>query len=114
MPRIVLARTFQHEQVDFPEGTPAPEGRRGGATGSLHLRRNRVRDVTAEELEIIKETRPDLFKACDILPEPRVSKRALKAAAKAEAKAAKAAAKASEPADEAPTPTRKRASRKRS
>ena len=70
MPRIILARDRQHEQVEFPEGMPKPESRR---SGSLHLCRGVVRDVTAEELAFIKDKRPDIFKCLDQLPEPKVS-----------------------------------------
>ena len=75
MPRIVLARDRQHEQVEFPEGVPKSESRRGG---SLHLRRGIVRDVTKEELDYIEVKRPDLFACIDVMPEPMVSKLTLK------------------------------------
>lgn len=73
MPRIVLARELQHEQIEFPSNMPFPVGRRGGRGSSLHLRRNSVRDVTSEELAHIREHRPEVFRCLDIVPEPRPS-----------------------------------------
>lgn len=77
MPRIVLTRTYKHEQIEFPEGTPHPEGRRGGGKSSLHLRRNSVRDVTPEELDHIRQAYPLLYSCLEILPEssPRRAKK---------------------------------------
>lgn len=97
MPRIVLARTFQHEQIEFPEGTPSPDGRRGGGKGALHLRRGKVRDVTPEELLYIQDQRQDLFRALDVLPDPIVPQstlRALDALARSRPKQAPATAPA--------------------
>lgn len=91
MPRIVLARDYQHEQIEFPPGTPFPEGRRGGGTSSLHLRRSKIRDVTVEELDFIRQNHPQIFAACDLLPDPVVgnrTRRRLEAAQKAAAAAA--------------------------
>ena len=85
MPRVVLARDLKHEQIEFPQGMVAPEGRRGGDTSSLHLRRGAVRDVTAEELVYIRDHRPGVFRALDVLPEPRVPARVARKLAQAQA-----------------------------
>ena len=91
MPRIVLARNLQHEQVVFPEGTPHPTGRHGGGSGSLHLRRGSMRDVTPEELAFIKAERPEVYKCLDVLPEPKLSPALARKVASQKRQAARAA-----------------------
>lgn len=102
MPRIVLARDLKHEQIDFPDDLPCPEGRRGGRKSALHLRRGSVRDISDAELAWLETNAPEILRCCDILPDPRVSSRAarkLKAAAEKAARAAKAS--------EAPAPKKR-------
>ena len=103
MPRIVLARELQHEQIEFPGDVPFPEGRRGGRGSSLHLRRNSVRDVTPEELAHIREARPEVYRCLDILPEPKPSA-ALLRRVKAEEKRASAKAAPAAPASRSRKP----------
>ncbi len=108
MPRIVLARDLQHEQIEFPEGTPFPEARRNGGSGALHLRRGSMRDVTPEELAYIREHRPEVFRCLDVLPEPKRSAALARKLASLERQKAReaAAAKAegSKPADASEKP----------
>lgn len=87
MPRIVLARDLKHEQIEFPKDLPAPEGRRGGDKSSLHLRHGSVRDVSQEELDYIRDNRPEVFRCLDVLPEPRVPSRVARKLARAQASA---------------------------
>ena len=73
--QIVLKRDLHHEQVEFPDGMPRPEGRRDG---SLHLQRGKPRVVTVEEYAYIRSARPEIFRCLDRLPEPKASGRALR------------------------------------
>lgn len=93
--RVMLARQRQHEQVEFPPGTPFPEGRRGGGKTSLHLRRGSVRDVTVEELEYIRKDLPELYACLDVLPAPKISSALKRRLASMEKRAKQAKAKSS-------------------
>ena len=94
MPKICLVNTFKTVQIEFPDDLPHPEGRRGGRGTSLHLARNRYRDVTVEELAHIEATRPDVFAALKVVRPSPIPKRTLrKLAAAAKPKAAPATAK---------------------
>ena len=95
MVKICLGPRFKHIQIEFPDSTPHPEGRRGGRGTSLHLRAGVYRDVTEEELAYIKILRPQVFASLKIqrpAPVSRRTLRKLKNAADAKAAAKKAAA----------------------
>ena len=92
MPKIRLVKNRKHVQIEFPADIPHPEGRRGGRGTSLHLQRNKVRDVTVEELDYLLREEPDVYACLQVMPAPTVSKRTarrLAAAALPEKPAAK-------------------------
>lgn len=71
MPQVILERTFQHEQVEFPKDVSTRPGVRGNLP-CVHLQRGRVRDLTDAELDHIREHRPDLYDCLRVLPEPTI------------------------------------------
>lgn len=82
--KIALVRALKHAQVEFPEGTPCPPGRKAGE--ALHLRRDVYVDITPEEWAWLGVNRRDIVAAAEFLPDAApVSKRTARALGSANA-----------------------------
>lgn len=82
MPILHLPPSFMPVQVEFPATKPLPKGKKADAEtlkrscdGALHLRPSSTKHVTADELEYLKRSRPDLMRgvtvADDAKPAPK-------------------------------------------
>ena len=92
--RVQLNRGFKVVQIDFPATLNAPEGRK---PGSVHFGRNRLVEVTTDEMEWLKANRPEVHQCLDLVPEPNLPGRAARQFANAAQAAKQAAAPKVEP-----------------